>query len=42
MTDCRIDAAEHLLRALEILSPDPAPGSPLLGAYLLIAEPNGS
>jgi hypothetical protein len=39
MTDDRPDAAEHLLRALEALAPDCAAGSPLAGAYLLVAEP---
>ena len=32
--DGRLDVAEHLLRALEVLKPDLAPGSPLADAYL--------
>jgi hypothetical protein len=32
--DGRLDVAEHLLRALEVLGPDAAPGSPLAEAYL--------
>jgi hypothetical protein len=39
MTDDRLDVAEHLLRALEVLVPDCAPGSPLAAAYLLIDDP---
>ena len=30
----RLDFAEHLLRALEVLGPDATPGSPLAEAYL--------
>ena len=32
--DGRLDVAEHLLHALEVLGPDVAPGSPLADAYL--------
>jgi len=39
MTDDRLDVAEHLLRALEALAPNCAPGSPVAEAYLLVAEP---
>jgi hypothetical protein len=38
----RLDAAEHLLRALEVLAPLCTPGSPLAEAYLLLAEPEAS
>lgn len=37
MRDDRLDVAEHLLCALEVLAPGCAPGSPLAAAYLLIA-----
>ena len=39
MADGRLDVAEHLLRALEVLAPDGSPGSSLARAYGLIAEP---
>lgn len=32
------DVAEHLLQALEVLQPDPAPGSSVAKAYLAIAD----
>jgi len=38
----REDVAEHLLRALEALCPDAAPGSPLGEAYLAVAAPRRS
>ncbi len=33
------EAAEHLLRALEALSEDAVPGSPLADAHLLLSVP---
>ena len=33
------EAAEHLMRALEALSDDAVPGSPLADAYLLLSVP---
>ena len=32
----RLDVAEHLVRALEILEPEPSPGSALGQAYAMI------
>lgn len=34
----RLDVAEHLLQALEVLEGEPCPGSSLGNAYLLIAK----
>jgi hypothetical protein len=34
----RLETAEHLLRALEALSPEALPGSPLAAAYLAVAR----
>ena len=34
------EAAEHLMCALEALSEDPVPGSPLADAYLLLSVPS--
>ncbi len=39
MTDGRLDVADHLLRALEVLAPGTAPGSPLADAYRAVGEP---
>lgn len=36
MVDKRLDVAEHLLRALETLLPNPNPGSLLAEAYISI------
>jgi hypothetical protein len=35
-TEGRLDVAEHLVRALEILEPEPSPGSALGQAYAMI------
>jgi hypothetical protein len=34
----RLDVAEHLLQALEVLEGEPCPGSSLGNAYLLVAR----
>ncbi len=39
--DGRLDVADHLLRALETLASDCAPGSSLAEAHLLVAQPQG-
>lgn len=38
LSEERSEAAEHLLRALETLQPDPAPGSSVAKAYQTIAD----